>query len=75
MPSYDEAVAMITGPGSPFELTTETVNGIEMPVFKQRARSLREVLAKSLEHGDAELAVFDKIDVTATISTYSLKSK
>ena len=58
-PGYEEAVARITGPGSPFELTTESVRGIEMPVFKNRFGSLREVLQKSLEHGDAELAVWD----------------
>jgi acyl-coenzyme A synthetase/AMP-(fatty) acid ligase len=35
------------------------VNGIEMPVFKNRFRSLREVLERSVEFGDAELAVWD----------------
>jgi acyl-CoA synthetase (AMP-forming)/AMP-acid ligase II len=57
--SYEEAVKAITGPGSPFELATESVNGIEMPVFKNRFRSLREVLEKSVEFGTAELAVWD----------------
>ena len=57
--SYQEAVKAITGPGSPFELVNEDVNGIEMPVFKNRFRSLREVLEKSVTFGDAELAVWD----------------
>ncbi len=56
---YARAVAALTGPGSPFELVTEKVNGLEMPVFKNRFRSLREVLEKSVEFGDAELAVWD----------------
>jgi len=57
--TYEEAVQRITGPGSPFELVDEDVNGITMPVFKNRFRSLREVLEKSVEFGDAELAVWD----------------
>ena len=57
--TYEEAVQRITGPGSPFELTVEDVGGIAMPVFKNRFRSLREVLQKSLDFGDAELAVWD----------------
>ena len=57
--SYEEAVARITGPGSPFEPVLEDVRGIRMPVFKNRPKNLREVLQNSLEHGDAELAVWD----------------
>ena len=57
--TYAEAVARITGPGSPFELVEEDVRGIRMPVFKNRARNLRDVLVDSLQHGDAELAVWD----------------
>ncbi len=57
--SYDDAVAAITGPGSPFELVTEDVGGTRLPVFKNRFRSLREVLEKSVEFGAAELAVWD----------------
>ncbi len=57
--SHEEAFAMLTGPGAPFELVTETVGGLEMPVFKNRFRSLRELLARSMEFGDAEMAVWD----------------
>ncbi len=57
--SYEAAVQAITGPGSPFELADEDVGGIVMPVFKKRFRSLREILEKSVEFGDAELAVWD----------------
>lgn len=57
--SHEEAFAMLTGQGAPFELVTETVGGLEMPVFKNRFRSLRELLARSMEFGDAEMAVWD----------------
>jgi acyl-CoA synthetase (AMP-forming)/AMP-acid ligase II len=57
--TYEEAVQRITSPGSPFELVTEEVEGRPMQVFKSRFRSLREVLERSVAHGDAELAVWD----------------
>ncbi len=57
--TYEDAVARITGPGSPFELEDADVQGITMPVFKNRFGNLREVLEKSVEYGDAELAVWD----------------
>ncbi len=56
---YEQAVATLTAPGGPFELVPENVNGIVMPVFKNRFRSLRDLLARSLQFGDAELAVWD----------------
>ena len=60
--SHREAIARLTAAGSPFELATETVGGLEMQVFKNRFRSLREVLAHSVRFGDAELAVWDDGD-------------
>ncbi|MEZ4334458.1 MAG: class I adenylate-forming enzyme family protein [Myxococcota bacterium] len=56
---FEKAVATLTGPGAPFELAVEDVNGTPTSVFKQRFRSLREVLARSVDFGDAELAVWD----------------
>ena len=55
----EEAIATLTRPGSPFELVPERVNGFEMPVFKNRFRSIREILERSVGFGDAELAVWD----------------
>jgi len=42
----------LTGPGGPFELTTETVLGETMQVFKNREHSLRELLQNSALHGE-----------------------
>ena len=56
---FEQAVATLTGPGGPFELASEVVNGAAMPVFKNRFRSLRDLLARSTQFGDAELAVWD----------------
>jgi acyl-CoA synthetase (AMP-forming)/AMP-acid ligase II len=57
--SLDEAQARLLAPGSPFELVEEEVLGERLKVHKQRARSLRELLARSAAHGDAEYLVFD----------------
>ena len=46
-----EADAMLTGPGGFFEIVTETVNGVEMPVVASPHSSLRDLLAASLNHG------------------------
>jgi acyl-CoA synthetase (AMP-forming)/AMP-acid ligase II len=57
MDPYQEIEARLTGPGGPFEIAPEPVLGEVMPVFKQRARSLRELLVASTAHGDAEYLV------------------
>lgn len=49
-----EANAFLTGEGGFFPTTTEIVNGIEMEVVENRARSLRDLLLASADHGDGE---------------------
>lgn len=53
---FDPAVAL-TGPGAPFEVVTEEVAGIETKVYKQRMKSLREVLNNSGGFGDKDFVV------------------
>ncbi|MFI5041596.1 MAG: class I adenylate-forming enzyme family protein [Acidimicrobiales bacterium] len=52
--SRAEAQAVLTGPGGMFEVTTDTVDGLTMKVYKDRLRSLREVAAMGQSRGDAE---------------------
>jgi len=47
----------LTAPGAPFEITREEVLGERMPVFRNRRRSLRELLAGSAAHGAREYVV------------------
>ena len=56
--SVEEATARLLSPGSPFELAEESVLGETMQVYKNRARSLRDLLARSADHGDNEYLVF-----------------
>ena len=57
MPTSAEVQQMLTGPGAPFEVVTEEVNGIPMKMFKERMRSLREVAAMARERGDDQTYV------------------
>jgi len=47
------ALEEVTAPGAPFEVVVEDVLGVDIPVFAQRQRSLREMLTSSARHGDA----------------------
>ena len=53
----DEVRARLTGPGGFFEMVEEEVLGERMMVFKNRPRSLREVLVASAGHGEKEYIV------------------
>lgn len=58
MSSLEEIEARITGPGGLFEIVVEDVLGERMPVFKNRPRSLRELLLRSQAHGAKEYIVY-----------------
>ena len=45
---------MLTGPGGMFEVTTDTVDGVEMKVFSNRLPSLRDVATIGQARGDSE---------------------
>ena len=49
----------LTAPGSYFEIGEEAVRGTVMPVFKQRARSLRELLEDTLRFRDRTYLIED----------------
>ena len=55
MPTLTEVQQMLTGPGGPFEVETDLVNGVEMKVYKARMRSLREIAASALARGNDQL--------------------
>ena len=58
-PTYEELAAQLTAPGAPFETVTEEVLGAPISVYKNRARSLRDLLIASEEHGDKTYFIFD----------------
>ncbi len=58
MPDLREIEARLTGPGGPFEVVLEDVCGVRLPVFKNRKRSLRQLIEESAGHGDKEYVVY-----------------
>jgi long-chain acyl-CoA synthetase len=54
MPTAAEIKDQLTGPGGPFEVTTEVVKGLELQVYKERMRSLRQVAEIAHGRGNAE---------------------
>jgi long-chain acyl-CoA synthetase len=53
----DPVLAQLTGPGSAYEITHEAVLGIDMQVYVQRMRTLRELIAQSAARADVDFVV------------------
>jgi long-chain acyl-CoA synthetase len=53
-----ETTSRITGAGQPFEIVEEEVLGERLPVFANRARSMREILLGADRFGDRDCYVF-----------------
>jgi len=64
MRSVDDIEAELTGPGGAFEIVTEVVLGEEIKVFKNRDRSLRDILLNSVNHGDNEYIICEDQRIT-----------
>jgi long-chain acyl-CoA synthetase len=52
-----EALATLTGPGGPFEVVREEVCGNQLLVYKNRLRSMRELVAMADGRGDTDWVV------------------
>ena len=56
---FDEAYALLTRAGAPYELVTETVDGQPLRAFRNTPRNMRELFAPAYQHGDKEFVVFE----------------
>ncbi|MDQ1379388.1 MAG: steroid-24-oyl-CoA synthetase [Actinomycetota bacterium] len=54
-----DPIAQLTGPGGPFEIVIEDVVGHPMQVYKQRIRSLRELMAQNRARAEVDWLVQD----------------
>jgi long-chain acyl-CoA synthetase len=52
MADTDPVLAQLTGPGGPFEIVVEDVLGVPTQVYKQRMKSLRELVAQNALRAD-----------------------
>ena len=53
------AVGQLTGEGAPWELTTQTLDGIEYKAYKNAPTTLVELFAPARDHGDKEALVYE----------------
>ena len=58
MPTRAEALAILTGPGGPFEIGPVVVGGQELRVYTTAPATLRDVWLASAAHGDAAFLVY-----------------
>jgi len=54
MPTLAEVRTQLTGPGGPFEVITDSVDGVEMKVYAERLPNLRSVAEIAATRGDDE---------------------
>jgi long-chain acyl-CoA synthetase len=57
--SYEEAIAQITGPGGPFEITEALIRGERLRVFKNTPPSLRSLFDLARTRGDQTFLVYE----------------
>ncbi|MCP4842656.1 MAG: AMP-binding protein, partial [Halieaceae bacterium] len=60
MRSADDIEGELVGPGGAFEIAREDVLGESIKVFKNRDRSLRQIVENSVHHGDNEYIVCEQ---------------
>lgn len=66
--------AQLTGPGGPFEVTSGTVNGVEMTLYASRFPSLRTVFQFGQAHGERTFIVHGERRITYTEFTRAANS-
>ncbi len=62
--SLAEATVELTAPGQPFEVGTETIDGVETRVWSNCPGSLRSILEGSVGHGEATFLVYEEERLT-----------
>ncbi len=58
-PSWEEAIATLTGPGCPFEIVEREIAGRKTKVFSKTVSSLRERFLAARLHGDKTFLVYE----------------
>ena len=57
--TWDQAMAVLTGPGAPFEIVERSVDGRPLKVFSELQKSMREAFALARLHGDKPFMVYE----------------
>ena len=64
MPTREEALAVLTAPGARFEIIEADVLGQRLPVYRNCAPSLRDVLLETRAFGTREFLIYDDERIT-----------
>jgi long-chain acyl-CoA synthetase len=59
VPSWDQSIATLTGPGAPFEIVEKEVGGQKLKVFANTPNSLRDRLNETRLNGDKTFLVYE----------------
>ncbi len=57
--AYDEAIAQLTGAGSPFSISQRSIDGVEYKMYDSAPASLLDVFEAAAVHGDREFLVYE----------------
>ena len=57
MTAPDPVLEQLTGPGGPFEIVREDVLGVSTQVYKQRMKTMRELMAQSAARAGVDFVV------------------
>ena len=57
--TWDQAMAVLTGPGAPFEIVERTLGGHPVKAFSELPKSMREAFALARLHGDKPFLVYE----------------
>ncbi|CAA0119160.1 Long-chain-fatty-acid--CoA ligase FadD13 [BD1-7 clade bacterium] len=55
----DESAKQLTGEGSPWETTRDSIDGIEYTLYKNAPQSLKELIDAGRAHGDNEFLIYE----------------
>lgn len=73
--SVEQATSLLTGPGTPFELENEIINGAEMPVYKNAPPNLTaHLIAGSTNHANRDMIVYKDERVTFAAHFLAVKA-
>ena len=61
---FNECANQLMQPGSPFEITEQTVNGTTFTVYKNTPETLKEMLDVGRAHGDAVFIIYEGEQLT-----------
>jgi acyl-CoA synthetase (AMP-forming)/AMP-acid ligase II len=64
--TLDSCAQQLTGPGAPWEVNPETINGVDYRTYTQAPKSLKELVDAGRVHGDKDFLIYENERLTFT---------